>query len=96
MTKGTTPTRQNVGSGQGDISGIGSPISNAAYDVISALHAKLEGLEAYRKYAHDGNAEIWRNLCAQEQQGVQVLVDELERLVRDGEFRLREPGRGNA
>lgn len=94
-TKGTAP-KQNVASGQACIPGVGSPISNKAYDVISALHAKLEGLEAYRKYANDGNEEIWKNLCSQELQGVQLLVDELERLVRDGELRLHEPGRGNA
>jgi hypothetical protein len=94
-TKSTT-TNQNIGSTQGGISGIGSPISNEAYNVISALHAKLEGLEAYRKYAHDGHEEIWKNLCSQEVQGVRVLIDELERIVRDGQLRMNEPGRGKA
>lgn len=94
-TKGTT-SKQDVAMGQACIPGVGSPISNTAYDIVSALHAKLEGLEAYRKYANDGNEEIWKKLCAQELQGVQLLVDELERLVRAGELRLKEPGRGNA
>ncbi len=76
--------------------GIGSPISNEAYNVLSALHAKLEGLEAYRKYAKDGDTELWRELTEQETQGVQSLCDELERLVREDRFRMHEPGRANA
>lgn len=71
---------------------VGSPISNEAYDVIAALHEKLEGLEAYRKYALDGNAELWERLTQTEISAVSVLVDRLEQLVRDGKFRLREPG----
>ena len=38
--------------------GIGSPITNEAYNVITALQAKLEGLEAYRKYAKDGSEDL--------------------------------------
>ena len=71
--------------------GVGSPISNAAYNVVSALHSKLEGLEAYRKYAQDGG-QIWQQLSQQEIQGVQTLVQELERLVREGKFRMQSPG----
>ena len=66
---------------------IGSPISNEAYNVITALQAKLEGLEAYRKYAKDGNTEIWSKLSQAEAQGVGVLVDELERIVKEGKLR---------
>jgi hypothetical protein len=72
--------------------GIGSPISNEAYNVIAALHAKLEGLEAYRKYAKDGNPRVWRELSRTEAQTVSKLVDELERLVDEGKFRMGEPG----
>ncbi len=76
--------------------GIGSPISNDAYNLIAALHAKLEGLEAYRKYARDANPEVWRRLTEADSQCVEMLCDELERLVRDGKFRLRQPGRAGA
>jgi hypothetical protein len=72
--------------------GIGSPISNEAYNVLSALHAKLEGLEAYRKYASDGDGRVWQQLNQQDVQAVDVLVQELERLVRDDKLRLRRPG----
>ncbi len=73
--------------------GVGSPISNEAYNVLSALHSKLEGLEAYRKYSQDGDQQIWQQLSQQDTQAVQTLVGELERLVREGKFRLGEPGR---
>ncbi len=72
--------------------GIGSPISNEAYNVLSALHSKLEGLEAYRKYAQDGTSQIWQQLSQQDNQAVQTLVQELERLVRENKFRMGQPG----
>ena len=72
--------------------GVGSPISNEAYNVISALQAKLEGLEAYRKYQADGNQQIWQELTQQDTQSVQRLVQELERLVQEGRFRMQQPG----
>jgi hypothetical protein len=75
---------------------IGSPVSNDAYNIIAALHAKLEGLEAYRKYAKDGPKELWQNLTQAEVQGVSLLIDELERIVKDGRLRMREPGKANA
>jgi hypothetical protein len=75
---------------------IGSPITNEAYNVITALQAKLEGLEAYRKYAKDGQTQIWQTLTQTDVKTVGILIDELERLVKDGKLRMREPGKGNA
>ncbi len=68
---------------------IGSPITNEAYNVITALQAKLEGLEAYRKYAEDGDLELWQNLTNAEMQGVGVLIDRLERMVSEGRLRMQ-------
>jgi hypothetical protein len=73
--------------------GIGSPISNEAYNILSALHSKLEGLEAYRKYSQDGNDRIWQQLSQQDNQAVETLIGELERLVRENKFRMGQPGR---
>lgn len=72
--------------------GVGSPISNEAYNVITALQAKLEGLEAYRKYAKDGTNEVWRELTENDVQAVGTLVDELERIVKEGKLRMKDPG----
>ena len=77
--------------GQGS-QGVGSPISNEAYNVLAALHSKLEGLEAYRKYQGSGHEQLWEQLTQHDTQGVELLVRELERLVQDGKFRLRQPG----
>ena len=82
----TTQTREQT-------QGVGSPVSNEAYNVLSALHSKLEGLEAYRKYAHDGDSKLWRELTKQDTEGVERLISELERLVRENCFRMGEPGR---
>ena len=84
-TMNATQTRQREG--------VGSPISNEAYNVISVLHAKLEGLEAFRKYSQDGNERFWQQLSQQDNQVVETLIGELERLVRDNQFRLKTPGR---
>ncbi len=69
--------------------GMGSPISNEAYNIITALQSKLEGLEAYRKYSEDGQTDLWRQLSEQELHMVGLLADQLERLVKDGHFRIR-------
>jgi hypothetical protein len=92
-----TPNPQQQQRGQGSMSQgqgqqIGSPISNDAFDIISALHKKLEGLEAYRKYAQNGQPHVWKQLSDLDQQAVSTLVDRLEELVRDGKFRMGTPG----
>jgi len=61
--------------------------------VLSTLHSKLEGLEAYRKYAQDADSQLWQQLSQQDNQVVETLISELERLVRNGKFRLQMPGR---
>lgn len=73
--------------------GIGSPISNPAYNVITALQAKLEGLEAFRKYAQsDGNQQLWQQLTQLDTQAVQMLTSHLEKMAQSGELRMRQPG----
>ena len=62
--------------------------------MLTALQSKLEGLEAYRKYqqASQGNSQIWQRLSQLDNQAAELLTQELERLVRDGQFRMRPPG----
>lgn len=66
---------------------IGSPVSNDAYNIIAALHAKLEGLEATRKYSKDGDLQVWKQISELDRQAVALLSDQLEQLVKDGKFR---------
>ncbi len=73
--------------------GVGSPIGNDAYNVITALQAKLEGLEAYRKYQQSGGgSHLWQQLNGLDTQAVQLLTQELERLVQQGQLRPGTPG----
>lgn len=72
--------------------GVGSPISNEAYNVITALQSKLEGLEAYRKYQQTGGGQFWQQLTQLDMQAVQLLTQELERLAQSGGLRMRQPG----
>jgi hypothetical protein len=82
QTTGSTTTQQ----------GVGSPISNEAYNVITALQSKLEGLEAYRKYQQSGGGQFWQQLTQLDMQAVQLLTQELERLAQSGGLRMRQPG----
>lgn len=86
---------ESAGQQRPSAQGVGSPISNEAYNVVSALHEKLDGLEAYRKYSRDGDEELWRELTQVECKTVETLVTRLEQLVKDGKFRMKEPGRAN-
>ncbi len=72
--------------------GVGSPISNEAYNVITALQAKLEGMEAYRTYQQNGTQQLWQQLTDLDTQAVQLLTQELERLVQQGQLRPGVPG----
>jgi hypothetical protein len=75
------------------VQGVGSPISNPAYNVISALQAKLEGLEAYRKYAQsDSNQQLWQQLTQLDTQAVQLLTTQLEQMAQSGGLRMSQPG----
>ena len=67
--------------------GIGSPISNEAYNVIACLHEKLQGLEAMRKFSKDAGEEIWKQLGQLDLQAVDMLLGELERLCNGGKLR---------
>ncbi len=67
--------------------GVGSPVSNDAYNVIAALHEKLQGLEAMRKFSKDADLEIWKQLTQLDVQAVDVLIDQLEKLCTSGKLR---------
>lgn len=67
--------------------GIGSPVSNDAYNVIAALHEKLQGMEAMRKFSKDADLEIWRELTKLDLQAVEKLVDKLEEMCKSGKLR---------
>ena len=67
--------------------GVGSPINNDAYNVIACLHEKLQGLEAMRKFSKDADQDVWKQISQLDMQAVEVLLGQLEKLVRDGKLR---------
>ncbi|MGN6360381.1 MAG: hypothetical protein ACTHMJ_08250 [Thermomicrobiales bacterium] len=90
MSMGTSGTQQTSGSAMHQ-HGAGSPIGNEAYNVLTALQSKLEGLAAYRQYqqSSQGSSQIWQQLSQLDNQAAEMLAQELERLVRDGKFRMQ-------
>lgn len=75
---------------------VGSPITNEAYNVVSAIKEKLEGLDAYRKYAKDGDEQLWQQLTQSETQSLESLVSRLEQMVKDGKLRIQKAGSGSS
>ncbi len=67
--------------------GVGSPVSNDAYNVIAALHEKLQGLEAMRKFSKDADIDIWKRLTELDVQAVDVLIEQLEKMCTSGKLR---------
>jgi hypothetical protein len=57
---------------------IESPIDDATYDVLMALASKLEAIDTYQVYAEDGNAQLWRELAADERRHADRLYQELK------------------
>ncbi len=74
---------------QSGLSRIRSPVSNEGLNVISALHAKLESLEACRKRAREGAEHFWHGMADNELNGIDVLLDQLEMMVAEGRLRSR-------
>jgi len=89
MSMGASGAQQTSGSATHQ-HGVASPIGNEAYNVLTALQSKLEGLTAYGKYqqSSQGNSQIWQQLSQLDNQAAELLTQELERLVRDGKFRM--------
>lgn len=96
MSSMNQPQAQGFGSPMSNpaqAQGIGSPVSNEVYDVITTLQSKLEGLEAYRKFAQSGgNVQLWQYLNQIDTQAVQVLMQQLEQMAQTGQLRQRQPG----
>lgn len=68
----------------------GSPLSDEVYNVIAALHEKLQGLTVMRQFAQNGSPQLWQQLMQYDMQAVQMLSSELERLVQAGQLRAQQ------
>ncbi len=68
-----------MSSGQG-----GSPMDNLTYDLIAALHNKLEAVTAYQKYLQDAQGDqqcqqLFQQMLQDDQRHAQMLRQELTR-----------------
>jgi hypothetical protein len=84
-------TQQQRGMMEGDV---GSPITNDAYNIVACLHEKLQGLEAMRKFSKDADEDVWKQISRLDMQAVDVLLDRLEKLVREGKLRAGVSAQG--
>jgi hypothetical protein len=66
-------------------------VDNEVYNVISALHSKLEGLAAYQKYERDGQANdpVWRELRQSDEQAARRLMQQLDQFAQQGKLRAK-------
>ncbi|HET7676589.1 MAG TPA: hypothetical protein VFK38_01940 [Candidatus Limnocylindrales bacterium] len=57
------------------------PVDNATYNLIKAAGEKLEAIEAYNKYAHDGGegSDLWQRLAEEDARHAKELIDALHR-----------------
>jgi hypothetical protein len=68
----------------------GFAIDNLTYDLITVIHEKSKGLEAFDKYMHDAQGDqqcsnLFQQIRQQDQQFVQQLTDALrQRLSSSG------------
>lgn len=63
-----------------------SPIDNLTYDVITVIHEKAKGLEAYEKYMRDAGSnqevsQLFQQIRQKDEESVQHLRDCLQRLL---------------
>ncbi len=64
-----------------------SPVSNEAYDLLSMLDSKLEGLSAYDKYdkyLHGENKQLLEQIRSDDKRHAEMLVNAVERMARNG------------
>jgi hypothetical protein len=90
MANPTTQSKETQSSsGRTGQSGQGGKIDNVLYNVVTVLHEKSKGLEAYEKYDRDlqGNnqiKQIFDEIRRNDEQAVQRLQDCLRQLVSQG------------
>jgi hypothetical protein len=70
-----------------------SPVDNATYNLLQALVSKLEAIEAYGKYQHDGDGELFGQLEQEERQHAQQLLQALRTRLGSGAMAGSASGR---
>ena len=90
---GRDPREEEMGRrGSRESNNGGFPIDNLVYDVITVLHEKSKGLEAFHRYQQDARGDevedLLHEIREQDERAIEELQDHLHRL-------LNESGRGH-
>jgi hypothetical protein len=67
--------------------GMGSasyPVDNATYNLLQSATSALESMEAYSKYAKDGDRELFEQLSRDSKRHAEQLLDALRSRLGDG------------
>ncbi len=81
-SQGSSGMSQSGSGGSGGSSG--SPVDDATYNLISVLHAKLEGLEVLAKYQEDDDSGIFGEIAQQDRQQAERLLQALRQRLGSG------------
>ena len=80
-------SRQSAGRGQGGQGGQ-FPMDNLTYDVVTVLHEKSKGLEAFDRYLQDARnddvADLLEEIREQDERAIEELQEHLQRLLNQG------------
>jgi hypothetical protein len=70
--------RTDVSSGRDPSGPAASPVDNPTYNLLMALTSKLESIEVYAKYAHDGDRELWQRMAMDDRRDADELLAKLK------------------
>ena len=72
-----TDTASTTGTQQGQGDNTESPLDNATYNLVSALHTKLEGIEVMNRYAQDDDSGIFQRIASDDRRHAEELLQQL-------------------
>lgn len=71
-------------------------VDNNTYNLLKALSESLEACETYKKYAKDGNQQLWQRLIQSTEENARILHQELAKVMssqgQQGQFQSGSSG----
>lgn len=63
------------------------PVTNEAYNIVAALAAELDGLEAFQRYSKDAQgSKFWQDAINLKRQLAELFTHELAEHAKEGHF----------
>lgn len=70
-------------------------VDNNTYNLLKALSENLEACETYKKYAKDGNQQLWQKLIQTTEDNARILHQELAKVMSSqGQGQSQSSGQG--